>query len=187
MKFHFRKFSFRAAILIFAGAINFTFSQTPQRNVNPVLSKRNPDGWFTILIPRSSLGKPQRFADVDGGFYDASDLRITFSYWTYKNTPNFIRNSGTASPQELVIVCSKSRQTRISRTRIASRQAIVQRCPETGASNFRFLYYVNFPKLDVFDGELLGPGTFTLAINYSNRNYLSLASRIARSISFCVR
>lgn len=183
MKFYFRQFSFGVAILIFAAAINLTFGQTPQRDVNMVLSQRNPDGWFTILIPKS-VGNATRFADVDGGFYDASDIRITFSYWTFENTPNFVRNGGPASQEELVLVCSKSRQALIFRTKIASRKAIVQRCPETGAGNFRYLYYVNFPKLDVFDGELYGSGTFTLTINYNNRNYVSFASRIARSIRF---
>ncbi len=182
MRFSFRQSSLVVAVVLFAWSSILTFGQA-KKSVNPRLGRMNPDRWFSFLIPKS-MGNPRRFADVDGGFYDAPDLRITFSYWTHKGTPNFIRNSGISSPQELVLVCSKSRQTRIFRTRIASRKAIVQRCPESGASNFRYLYYVNFPKLDVFDGDFFGAGTFTLTVNYNNKHYLNLASRIANSMRF---
>ena len=121
-------------------------------------------------------------ADVDGGFYDAPDIRISFSYWTHKNTPNYIINSRTAFPQKLV--CEKSKETQVFRTKIGLKKAVVQRCPETGSSKFRYLYYVNFPKIKVFDGESFGEGTFTLTVNYSNKRYVGLASRIAHSIKF---
>jgi len=169
--------------LAFAFSVGLTSGQVSPKAVSHVLDRRNPDNWFDVEIPKS-MGEPRRFADVDGGFWDAPDLRITFSYWTFENTPNYVRNRGAASKEELVLVCPSSKQTRIVRTRISSRRAVVQSCKETGASNFRYLYHVSFPRLDVFNGESFNPGTFTLTINYNNRNTVHLAARIADSIRF---
>ncbi|GEM_PF-1879421 len=182
MKSQVRQFSFIVVTLLFTCSALWAFGQR-KTNVTPELSRKNPDKWFSILIP-TSMTKLTGLADVDGGFYEAPGIRISFSYWTHKNTPNYVINSRTAFPQKLVFVCEKSKETRVFRTKIRSKKAVVQRCPETGASNFRYLYHVNFPTIKVFDGESFGEGTFTLAVNYSNKRYLGLASQIAHSIKF---
>ncbi len=99
-----------------------------QSNFNLKLNRRNPDGWFSLRVPKI-MGKVERHADVDGGFYIADALEIDYDYWTYENTPNWFRRQ-YAKP--LMLACStKSKNTRTLRTKIDGKRAIIQRCSET--------------------------------------------------------
>jgi hypothetical protein len=154
-------------------------------NSHLVLTRRTPDGWFSLQIPKL-MGGVERHADVDGGFYISDVLEIDYDYWTYENTPNFLRNATGTCPKPPMLACqTKSRQIRTLRTVIDGKRAIIQRCSETDARRrFRYIYYVTFPKLKVYDGEGFRYGMFNLTITYKNRRYSSVADRIVRSINF---
>jgi hypothetical protein len=139
---------------------------TSQRSLE--LSRRNPDGWFTLVIPRV-IGNVERHADVDGGFYVSHILEVDFDYWTHANTPNWLRGKYA---QSLLLACSgKSKNTRTLRARIDGNRAVIQRCSQTDErKGFRYIYYVSFPKLRVFDGEAFRYGTFNLTVEYRNRH-----------------
>ncbi len=149
------------------------------------LSRRNPDGWFSLRI-QTLMGKVERHADVDGGFYIINVLEIDYDYWTYENTPNFLRNAQNSYPKPPLLACSaKSRQTRTLRTIIDGKRAIIQRCSETDArKGFRYIYYVTFLKLKIYNGGEFQNGMFNLTITYKSRRYLSVAEQIIRSIDF---
>jgi hypothetical protein len=72
-------------------------SSTSQSSVE--LSRRNPDDWFTLALP-GVIGKVERYADVDGGFYVSDNLKVGFDYWTYAGTPNWLRG------KYLLLACS---------------------------------------------------------------------------------
>jgi hypothetical protein len=146
------------------------------------LSTRNPDGWFTLRVPKI-MGKVERPADVDGGFYIADAFEIHYDYWTYENTPNWLRGSYAKS---VILACpEKSRRTRTLRTRIDGKRAIIQRCSETDErKGFRHIYYVTFPKLRVFNGEYFTDGMFNFTVEYRSQRYLPVAEDIVQSLDF---
>ena len=146
------------------------------------LKQRNPDGWFTVSLPKV-LAKVERKADVDGGFYVSDILGIDYDYWTYVNTPNWLRGEYATSR---VLACSdKSKHTRTLRTWIDGNRAVIQQCSETDErKGFRYIYYVTFPKLRIFDGERSRYGMFNFTVEYKLRRYSSVANRIIRSLDF---
>jgi len=145
-------------------------------------SRRNPDGWFTLRLP-SAIGQIERYADVDGGFYLSDSLEIGYDYWTYPNTPNWLRGKYAKS---LMLACSaSSKNTRTRRTMIDGKSAVIQQCSEEDAGKgLRHIYYVTFPKLKVFNGEKFYWGMFSFTVEYRDRRYSSLAQQIVRSLDF---
>jgi hypothetical protein len=164
-------------VLIWASALGQLTSQGSLE-----LNRRNPDGWFTVSVP-SVIGKVERHGDVEGGFYLSDILSIDYDYWTYQNTPNWLRGR-YATP--LILACSaKHKGTRTQRTWIDGYRAVIQRCSATDErKGFRYIYYVTFPKLKVFDGEKFHPGMFNFMIEYKDRRYSSIAGRMVRSLDF---
>jgi hypothetical protein len=146
------------------------------------LSQRNPDGWFSLNVPKI-MGKIERKADVDGGFYITDAIEIDYDYWTFENTPNFLRGQYATS---LILACPrKSKRTRTLRTKIDGKRAIIQQCSETDErKGFRYIYYVTFPKVKVFNGEYFDYGMFNFTVEYKNKHYAPVAERIVRSINF---
>src|SRR5687768_18458557 len=69
-------------------------------------SRRNPDGWFTLRLP-SAIGQIERYADVDGGFYLSDSLEIGYDYWTYPNTPNWLRSEERRVGKECRSQCGR--------------------------------------------------------------------------------
>lgn len=164
-------------ILLWTSALGQSTSQSPLE-----LNKRNPDGWFTLKVPKD-MGKVERHVDVDGGGWRSDILQINYDYWTHEGTPNWLRGNYATS---LLLACSaKSKNTRTMRTRIDGHRAVIQQCSNTDERRgFRYIYYVTFPKLRVFDGEKFHYGMFNLRIYYRNRRNLSIAKRIVRSLDF---
>jgi hypothetical protein len=146
------------------------------------LTRRNPDGWFTVSLPKV-IAKVERKADVDGGFYVSDIPGINYSYWTYVVTPNWLRGKYATS---LLLACSdKGKHTRTLRTWIDGNRAVIQQCSETDErKGFRYIYYVTFPKLRIFDGERSRYGMFNFTVEYKLRRYSSVANRIIRSLDF---
>lgn len=153
-----------------------------QSNFTLKLGKRNPDGWFSLLVPKL-MGKVERHADVDGGFYSSDTLEIDYDFWTFEGTPNWLRGQYATS---LLLACPrKSKKTRTWRTKIDGKRAVIQQCSETDErKGFRYIYYVTFPKVKVFNGESFDYGMFNFTVEYKNKNYLPVAERIVRSINF---
>ncbi|HLL76721.1 MAG TPA: hypothetical protein VK421_15815 [Pyrinomonadaceae bacterium] len=149
------------------------------------LRRENPDGWFTLLVP-SGMGKVERHADVDGGFYRMEEFEVDYDYWAYENTPNFLRTAGGSYPKGPLLACSsKARHPRNSWTRIDGRRALIQTCSDSDEWRGSFhVYYVTFPKLKVYDGAGVRNGMLNLTIRYKNRRYLSAAERIVHSLDF---
>jgi hypothetical protein len=164
-------------VLIWSGALGQSTSPASLE-----LSRRNPDGWFTVSLP-GVLGTVEQHADVDGGFYDSDILGIDYDYWTYANTPNWLRGKYATS---LLLACSgKSQHIRTLRTWIDGNRAVVQQCSERDErKGFRFIYYVTFPKLRMFDGERHRYGMLNFTVEYKLRRYSNLANRIVRSLDF---
>lgn len=146
------------------------------------LVRRNPDGWFTVRLPKA-IGTIERHADVDGGFYESDILGIKYNYWTFKNTPNWLRGQYAKS---LFLACpAKNKDTRTRRTWIDGYRAVIQQCADTDdRKGFRYIYYVTFPKLKVFDGERFHNGTFSLTIEYTDRRRSAIAAQMVRSLDF---
>ena len=146
------------------------------------LVRRNPDGWFTVSLPKV-LATVERHADVDGGFYASDILEINYDYWTYANTPKWLRGKYAKS---LLLACSgKSNHIRTLRTRIDGNRAVVQHCSETDErKGFRYIYYVTFPKLKIFDGEKFRYGMFNFTVECKLRRYSTIAKRIIHSLDF---
>ena len=153
---------------------------TSQRSLE--LSRRNPDGWFTLDVPRV-IGNVERHVDVDGGVYVSDTLEVNYDYWTHANTPNSLRGNYAVS---LLLACSKkSKNTRTLRARLNGYRAVIQRCSLTDErKGYRYIYYVTFPSLRVFDGEGFHYGMFNLRIKYQNPRHLSVARQIVRSLDF---
>jgi hypothetical protein len=146
------------------------------------LNRRNPDGWFTVNLPKV-IAKVERIADVAGGFYVSDILGVHYDYWTYPNTPNWLRGKDATS---LLLACSgQSNHNRILRTWIDGHRAVIQQCSETdGRKGFRYIYYVTFPKLKIFDGEKFRYGMFNFTVEYKLRRHSTLAERIVHSLDF---
>ena len=146
------------------------------------LIRHNPHGWFALRLPRDirRLDGPE---DVDGGRYESEALEIHFDYWTYQNTPNWLRGRYATS---LLLACSgKNERTHSRRTWIDGNRAVVQQCSATDErKGFRYIYYVTFPKVRIFDGEKPRYGMFNFIVEYKRRRYSSLAKRIVRSLDF---
>lgn len=171
--------------LLFASISILGQSKTSPKNLSQ-LKRRNPDGWFNLLVPKSA-GKVEHHADVDGGFYTTDKLEVNFIYWMYKNTPNFLRDVSGNYSKFPMLACSKKSQVKTWKNKIDGKKAIIQRCVETDArDDFKFIYYVTFPKLKVYEAESrkFNYGTFNLTITYKNRQELSTAERIVRSLNF---
>lgn len=156
------------------------FNQT-----NLSLKRENPDGWFSLLIP-TTTGKMMRHADVDGGFYLTDKLEINFDYWTYKNTPNFMRDSnGDYAKGPLSACSSRAQHTRSSWTRIDGKKAFIQTCFDGKAQRGpHYVYYVTLPGLRIYDGEALRNGVFNLTVTYTDWRDQPLAERIVYSLNF---
>lgn len=167
-------------VILISVRISISGQSTPHSSLK--LNRRNPDGWFSLLVPKR-MGKVERFADVDGGFYKADGLEIHYDYWTYENTPNWLRGNYAKS---LILACPEKRKhTRTLQTRIDGKRAIIQRCSEKDErKGFRYIYYVTFPKQKVFNGEDFHHGMFNLRVEYKNRRQQSIAEEIVRSIDF---
>lgn len=86
----------------------------------------------------------------------------------------------------LLLACSdKSKHTRTLRTWIDGNRSVIQQCSETDErKGFRYIYYVTFPRLRVFDGEKFRHGMFNFTVEYKSRRYSSVARRIVRSLNF---
>ena len=61
-------------VLISSGALGQSTSPASLE-----LSRRNPDGWFTVSLPKLLTGVERR-ADVDGRFYASDILGIDYEY-----------------------------------------------------------------------------------------------------------
>jgi len=147
------------------------------------LNQRNPDGWFTLLVPKI-MGKVQRHADVDGGFYITNGLEIDYSFWSYEGTPNWLRDVGGRFSKSPHLACLKKSASTLD-TKIDGKRAIIQQCSETDErEGFRYIYYVTFPKVRVFNSKDYNYGMFNLSIEYKSKSYISIAERIIKSINF---
>ena len=167
--------------MVSLNAVPFISGQAASTAVHKT-SRRNPDGWFSLHVPKK-MGEVMRHADVDGGFYRSRALELNYDYWTYENTPNWLRGKYAT---DLVLPCpASSTDTRSWRTRIDQQRAVVQRCSITdGRKGFRYIYYVTFPRLRVFDGEVFRLGMFNLTVEYKDRSYSRIAARIIHSLDF---
>jgi hypothetical protein len=148
-------------------------------------SRRNPDGWFSVDVPKL-MGKVQRHADVDGGFYTSNEFEISYDYWAYKNTPHFLRDvSDRYSVKPLLLCTSKMTHIHTIHALISGKAAIIQQCVDkTDRTGLHNLYYVTFSRLRVYDGERFQNGMFSLTISYRDPKKRSLAIRVVRSIRF---
>ena len=146
------------------------------------LIRQNPQGWFALRLP-SNIRRLDGPVDVDGGRYESDALEIHFDYWTNQNTPNWLRGKYATS---LLLACSgKNGRTHTRRTWIDGKRAVVQQCSATDErKGFRYIYYVTFPKVKIFDGEKFRYGMFNFTVEYKHRRYSSLAKRIVRSLDF---
>jgi hypothetical protein len=143
--------------------------------------RQNPHGWFAVRLP-ADIRRLDGPIDVDGGRYESGVLEINFDYWTYQNTPNWLRGNYAT---HLLLACPKSKSTRTDRTWIDGYRAVIQRCHVTDErKGRRNLYYVTFPKLKVFDGEKFHNGMFNLRIEYRDQAYTPVAAQIVRSFDF---
>lgn len=103
----------RLTSLIIVIWVNATILGQSPTSGSHELVRQNPDGWFTLNLPKFT-GKVERFADLDGGYYESDNLGIKYRYWTFQNTPNWLRGR-YAKP--LILACSaKSKGTRTRRT-----------------------------------------------------------------------
>jgi hypothetical protein len=132
------------------------------------------------------MDQVQRFADVDGGFYLMDEFEIKYDYWTYDNTPNFLRDINGNYSQRPMLACStKAKDTKTSWTRIDGRRAIIQNCSDRNQpSGSHSVYYVTFPKLKVDNGQEMENGMFNLTVTYRDLRYRAVAERIVRSLDF---
>jgi len=146
------------------------------------LVRQSPHGWFTLRLP-SDARRLDGPVDVDGGRFESDGLEVSFDYWTYQNTPNWLRGEYATS---LLLACSgKNGPTHNRRTWIDGSRAVIQQCSATDErKGFRYLYYVTFPKVRIFDGEKFRFGMFNLTVEYKLRRYSTLAKRIGRSLDF---
>ena len=174
------KYAFLAGLIIFLLIANT--SLLGQSSISQKLGKRTPSKWFSVLIPKI-MGKVEHPADVDGGFYMTDGLEIKYDYWTYENTPNWLRGQ-YAKP--VILACSKkSKNTRTWRTKIDGKQAVVQSCSEKDErKGFHYVYHVAFPRVKVYNGVYFDYGMFNFTVEYKNPSYLFYAKRIAHSINF---
>lgn len=174
----FRKLFFGLIILV------TVFDASGQSKVSPKLSRRNPDGWFSLLVPMPA-GKVERHADVDGGFYSTDAIEIDYDFWTYEGTPNFLRDVLGKYSKAPHLACPESRKPVTIRTKIDGKRALIQRCSESDEQRGSYyVYYVTFPKVKVFDGENFDYGMFNLTIRHKRKAYSSVAEQIVRSIYF---
>jgi hypothetical protein len=158
-----------------------TFAQSHSDSPTRLI-RQNPHGWFALRLP-SDIRRLEGPVDVDGGRYESDALEIHFDYWTYQNTPNWLRGKYATS---LLLACSgKNGGTHTRRTWIDGKRAVVQQCSATDErKGFRYIYYVTFPRLRIFDGERPRYGMFNFTVEYKLRRYSTLASRIVRSLDF---
>ena len=144
-----------------------------------VLRRRNPDGWFNLLVP-VKMSKVERFADVDGGLYRSDALKINYDYWTFQNTPHFLRGNDAHRP---LLPCDSKTNARTWRANINGQRALLQTCLMADETNgFRYLYYATFPRVRVFDGETFHYGMFNIRVAYKNNRDTAAAARIVRSL-----
>jgi hypothetical protein len=145
-----------------------------------VLRHKNPDGWFNLLVP-TNMTNLERFADVDGGLYRTDRLKINYDYWTFPNTPNFLRGQNSHTP---ILACdSTTTNNRTWRANINGRRAVLQRC-SIAKDGYRYLEYVTFPRVKVFDGESFHYGMFNISVAYKNDRDAMAAACIVRSVRF---
>jgi hypothetical protein len=147
------------------------------------LARVTPRGWFSMLVPATS--KPiQSHADIDGGFFEGTPIWISFSYYAYINTPNFLIDNATGHPR-----LHRGPEQGAHKTRINGRTAWMKFVRnDVGQYPYRFGYRVEYFGLLVplGDGQML-PGTISFDIATNESRYLKTVRRIVRSISFAHR
>ena len=149
------------------------------------LKRQNPHGWFTLLVP-TIMRPPATRADIDGGFYSTDEMEIDYEYWTYENTPNFLRDSAGNYRKGPMLDCGETaRHTRTWRTRIDGKRAIVQECSQLESQDeVRDIYYVTIPRLKVSNGHEMRNGMFNMTIKCKAERHREVARRIIRSLDF---
>ena len=168
------------ALSILLGAVLHLCPVARTANDGLVLRHRNLDGWFNLLVP-TNMTNLERFADVDGGFYRTDRLKINYDYWTFPNTPNFLREGNLHTP---ILACdSTTTNNRTWRANINGHRAVLQRC-SIEKDGYRYLEYVTFPRVKVFDGESFHYGMFNISVAYENYGDAMAAARIVRSVRF---
>jgi hypothetical protein len=98
----------------------------------------------------------------------------------------FAQSNSAASPELIRQACSgRNGRTHTRRTWIDGKRAVVQQCSATDErKGFRYIYYVTFPKVKVFDREKFRYGMFNFTVEYMHPRYSTLAKRIVRSLDF---
>ena len=171
----------RFAILLLSFSLSLVVSGQSRNTGGVRLVRRNPDRWFTILIPKN-IGTIQRHADVEGGFYSSPELEIDFYYWTNANAPNFLRNARNEIAYQDPLKCSQSDLgARIVRKTMGGHRIILQDCFK---SKNHYIHSARFLRLRVFDGKHFRNGVFNLTVSYSDPSMKSVAQRIVGSVIF---
>lgn len=147
------------------------------------LKRVNPDGWFSLLIPKNA-GEVERHADVDGGFFITNKIGVDFDYWWYENTPNFYRDVLGNYNRKPILICGEKTKTKTWKDKINGKKVTVQTCFDKKTSEF--IYHVAFPTIKVKQMGMRESkyGMFNLTITYKNKNYLEVAKIIAKSLKF---
>jgi hypothetical protein len=132
------------------------------------------------------MGKVERHADVDGGFYTSNEIVIDYDYWAFENTPNFMRNSAGEYSKSPIFACERrGRSSRTVETTLDGKRAILQRCSKNDSQKgFWNIYYVTFPKMSVYNGQELRKGMFSLTVKFKSPSDLQTAKRIVNSLRF---
>ena len=149
------------------------------------LIRRHLDGQFSIEVPKI-FQKPERPADVDGGYFYDNRLNINYNYWTYPDTPNFLRDRNGHYSKKPNLGCSENGVISLTATIILSgRRAYVQECRfQDPSDGFRYLYYVTFPKTEVNDCCGWGVGVFNIGVSYNDPKLRRVTKRIVESLRF---
>jgi hypothetical protein len=143
------------------------------------LKRLSPVGWFTMLVPANSPVMATK-ADIDGGFFGGSPIRVDFSYYAYVNTPNFLIDGSTGRPY------AEARRPApgTRKTRIGGRRGWIKTLSEDRQGDgYRFGSYLEFFNLPVSIGDgRMFPGTIRFEISTNNPRCLGAVRRIVQSI-----
>jgi len=128
-------------LLVFV-AVN---SEAQQQSSNK-LHRVNPEGWFTLLVPNWAKNV-QPHADVDGGSYNSKNFDISWDYWTYNGTPNFMRDSGGRYRKSPVLACPNRNSARVA---VDGFKGFLQKCKtNVRGRGLRYVSYITFPHIMV--------------------------------------
>jgi hypothetical protein len=149
------------------------------------LRRRNPDGWFTLLVPKS-FGHVEKHADVAGGFYPAHDPNVSWDYWTYEGTPNFLRDVGNRFSKRPILACTSAElHIRTTHLIVDNKKAILQECTVgKRKAAAQYLVYLTFPKIGVLDSGSSEDGMFSITVKYKKTSDRMTARRIVLSLKF---